>query len=90
MARRKVYTYRAVSSNGAGSYGGDQRTVAAAKARAEAQAAAWPEHGPFEVERVEHLPGGGRRYWMRQRSRWVLWNPHADADVRQPDWRWPA
>lgn len=52
--------------------------------RAEAQRGQRIKFGPFEIERVLHLSGNGRRYWMLRGSRWVLWNAREDASVRKP------
>lgn len=87
----KRYTYCVVTSNGAGVHSRDHGSCAGAKAAAkrlaERDATQRVKFGPFEIERVEHVNGsGGRRYWMRQRGRWVPWDPNRDATVRQPDW----
>lgn len=83
------YTYSVVSHNGAGVMAkGFTRCADAKRAAerlAERDAASRVKLGPFEIERIEHL-GHGRRYWMRQRSRWVPWNPRRDMDARNPDW----
>jgi len=82
-----VYTYSVVSHNGSGVMASGFKRCADAKRAAERIAAreSTVKLGPFEIERVEHI-GSARRYWMRQRSRWVLWNPHADIEDRKPDW----
>jgi hypothetical protein len=39
----------------------------------------------FEIERVLEVRPNTFRYWMRQRKRWVIWDPHKDAEARRPD-----
>lgn len=90
MSYRPSYRYRVVSNNGAGVYGHETGRLARAKEHAEELAGAWPENGPFEIERLLYLPDGGRRYWVRQRSRWVPWDSRRNAEARQPDWVWPS
>lgn len=86
---RSRFTYRVVTSNGAGIHGREFARCSDAKATAQQLAERDREQkvkfGPFEIERVENL-GSGHRYWMRKRSRWVLWNPHEDYETRSPDW----
>lgn len=84
------YSYRVVTANGHGVHGRDFRRCADAKERAVALAQVEPYFGPYEVERVQHLEGNGRRYWLRRRSRWVPWDPKCDAAVRKPDWIYGA
>lgn len=75
-----------VTCNGAGVHA-TSRKLADARAMASRIAKEY-DWGPVEIERVEHLDGGSVRYWMRQRKRWVLWNPRRDVEDRQPDWLW--
>ncbi len=79
----RIYFYRVVASNGHGVYS-ESATLAAAKRLAEQIAKRG--YGPYEIERVEYLDGGARRYWMRQRSRWVPWVAGSSIEKRQPDW----
>lgn len=83
MASR--FSYRVVSSNGAASYSNDKRSLRVAKRTAEKVLAANITPEAIEIERVEALPSGGNRYWVRRGSRWVLWDATADADERKPD-----
>ncbi len=87
---RPRYTYRVVTSNGHGIHGREFTRCSDAKASAARQAATPDSLGPYEIERVLHLPDGSRYYWMRRRTRWVPWAPRQGADVRLPDWIYGA
>jgi hypothetical protein len=80
------YFYRVVTHNGHGVYS-EWPTLAAAKLAAERTAK--NGHGPYEIERVEYLAGGARRYWLRQRSRWVPWVAGSSIEKRRPAWVYP-
>jgi acyl-CoA hydrolase len=86
------YTYDVVTHNGAGVHASDFRRCSDAKRcaerLAEKDATQRIKFGPFEIQRVEHTSAHSRRYWVRKRSRWVLWNPAQGIDERKPDWRY--
>ena len=90
---RPNYVYHVVTTNGHGVHSREFKRCAEAKATAqrcaEAEAESPVKLGPFEIERVQLCAGGSRRYWMRRRSRWVLWDSAQNIDARRPDWRWP-
>jgi hypothetical protein len=87
-AARPRYEYRVVTANGAGVFGTWHKSLGKAKAAAvrlaEQQMEQHVKFGPFEIERSLQL-SSGRCYWMRQRKRWILWDPHKDSDARNPD-----
>lgn len=86
------YTYRVVSGNGSGVFCAGREFGRCSDAKKAAAHLAAQERnakvklGPYEIERVEHVSMSSRRYWMRRRSRWVVWNAHKDEMVREPDW----
>lgn len=89
---RPRYTYRVVTHNGAGVYGGEYRSLPKAReaalqlARREAPILERIGYvDEFEIERSLEVHPHSFRYWMRQGKRWVLWDPHRDVDDRKPD-----
>jgi hypothetical protein len=82
------YLYQVVS--GAALFGKVSKALWAARGKAELLAAsAAGAHGPFEIERILELPGGGRRYWRLRGKRWTTdW--HAPIEERKPAWSAPA
>lgn len=86
-AVRPQYTYEVVTCNGAGVH--SRGFTRCAEARAVMSRIALGYSIPdvaFEIQRVRHLPGNSRQYFMRQRSRWVFWDGKRDHTVREPDW----
>jgi hypothetical protein len=88
-----IYRYRVSSLNGADLYGPEFESFKEARKFAEVYASNRSSTvvlGPFEIERVGYLDyiGGTRRSWMRQRSRWVPWDPERGHTVRRPDFIW--
>jgi hypothetical protein len=87
-----TYGYRVVTMNGHGVHGPTHRSLRAAKRMAERltqreREGAYPL-GPYEIERVLDLEGGGHQCWMRRRSRWVQWAHDEPLEAREPDWPW--
>lgn len=83
-AKRSGFSYRVVTSNGAGIHG-VFRTFGAAKVALSKIAHDWGLSGTvFEIERTRHL-GYARQYDMRRRNRWVAWDPKRDYKDREPD-----
>ena len=86
------YTYDVVTHNGSGVHASGFKRCSDAKKcaerLAESRAGRRVKFGPFEIQRVEHPTPHSRRYWVRRRSRWVIWNPHQGIDDRMPDWRY--
>jgi hypothetical protein len=64
------YLYQVVTAQGHGEHGSPFSSLAQAKDAASRMRTTWPD---VEVERVLELPGGGRRYWLHQDGRWMLW-----------------
>jgi hypothetical protein len=80
--------YEVVSCNGAGVHLPEHEFLADAQRHAERLAERSPILGPFEIQQVITLDSGGRRYFMREGTRWTLWDARRGADVRKPDWIW--
>lgn len=85
---RTTYTYRVVSSNGAGIHGPEHPTIRKARALAVKVSQRFPKD-VVEIERlmVTEFPKGSR-YWMRRGSRWERWDTNADPEKRKPDLAW--
>lgn len=87
------YEYQVVTHNGSGVHHARGRSLQAAQDAARSIAAQWADvasrvpdmSNDFEIERVLEVRPHSFRYWMRRRGRWVLWDPHQDAEVRRPD-----
>lgn len=79
------FTFRVVSSNGAGVYGREFKTLLRARRSAIDIASAHPDWGPFEIERIETTVAG-RRYWLKNGSRWQSWRGDMPGPEERHAW----
>ncbi len=79
------YSYRVIS--GAAVFGNEHATLPKAKAYAQSVRACsgWP--APLEIERVQELAGGARRYWVQSHGRWVHWDASLGTAKERRAWR---
>lgn len=84
------FSYEVVTSNGAGVHSKHLKlsdALAAMErhvARHRKLRLEWDDY--FEIQRRRYFPGGSCEIDMRQRHRWVTWDPKGDFTDREPDY----